>query len=162
MKSRHRKHNPLANVRTFLSPLFIVHRGAPLRVIDDIIAALGPTSPSISVLGSGSADTPLPELRKLVTENAATDADDFTVHPPQFIVLLNRYFDGPTSRRTFAPLYKNESAGFYLIRVEACALDPSGDFHSEVDVDLATLQGRSNRRRALLSIVPTPYRALCM
>jgi len=76
---------------------------------------------------------------------------------PPFIVLLSRYFDGPTCRRTFfAPIYKNKCAGIYLIRVEACAIDPGDDERSEVHVDLAPIRGHGNRRRTVLEIAPTP------
>jgi hypothetical protein len=156
-----RRHNPLADYRIFLSPLYVVHRGAPLKIVNEIVAALGPTTPSITVLGTEHADAPLPSLRKLIVDYAP-DLDDYTQEPAQFIVLLSRSFDGPTSRRTFAPIYKKDIAGIYLFRIEECEIDPTGDEHSEISVDLASLRGRSNRKRAILTIVPTPYRALCM
>lgn len=151
MNRRYRKQNPLADIRTFLSPVCLVHRGVPPRVAKEIVSALGPKAHAITLLGSGRPDLPLAELRMLLAAKVAEgDA--------AFVILLNRHFDGPACRQTLAPLRKQGFAGYALIRVEECAIDP----RDEISVDLATIRVRSNRRRALLDIVPRPYRALCM
>jgi hypothetical protein len=151
MYRRHRKQNPLADIRTFLSPVYLVHRGAPARVVNEIVSALGSKAHAITVLGSGRPDTPLAELRTLLASKAAE-------HDAAFIVLLNRHFDGPACRQTLAPLRKQGFTGYSLIRVEECAVDP----RNEVSVDLAAIRGHSSRRRAILGLVPRPYRAMCM
>jgi len=147
MRCRH----PLPYRRYFPQSFWLLHRGAPQSVVDEIVTVLDEEMQTVHPLGTTAPETPLPALRALVASALARGERPL-------IVLLTGHFDGPTCHKTLAPLrrpYRWNS--YYRFRIEECPLDPRHD----LDVDLASLDDPQARRQALHKIVPTSASLMC-
>jgi len=130
--------------RYFPKNWFLLHRGAAPVVIDEIVAVLEAEAQHVTSAEDYLGQPPV-ALRRRVGERFGRSADE------DCIVLLNRHFDGPMFRQTFAPLRKTwPDRSISAFRIEDC---PLGGV--DLSCDLAGVSDPEARRRELLQIVPT-------